>query len=36
MVKIKDFTLDSQNLVGALAPPPVAYTPGAHDATVLL
>ena len=30
MVKIKDFTLASQNLGGALAPPPVPYTPGAY------
>ena len=30
MIKIKDFTLASQNLGGARAPPPVPYTPGAH------
>ena len=30
MVKIKDFTLASQNLGGHVPPPPVPYTPGAH------
>ena len=33
MVKIKDFTLASQNLEGHVPPPPVRYTPGAHGGT---